>query len=142
MGLLSLISDWMLHPNVGSGYKKFKPEEGIWYHYHQYDNCGTEDLKERNIPYKHTWECCEIRSFALIKGKKHRAKFKIIDDHCIVIVKKRKLKFPLDRCSFAYKFKYYHHKRINPYKRKRHDKSFIYSPSRYGEYHVTVLVKR
>lgn len=106
-----------------------------------YNECSIQDLDNRNLLQQNGWECWEIRPFAFIKGKKIRAKFRIINDECIIEISRKKQKFPLSRCSFAYKTKYFHHKRIDPNKRKDEDKSFKYTPSHYGEYYVTVLVR-
>ena len=140
MGLFSWLDQWL-----PAGYKKLKPAKNVWYFYMSYLKCGEDEIRERNLPcqvgYAHPVECWEIRPFAFIGGKKYRAKFKIVEKDCIIEYNKKKLKVPLKKCSFAYKFKYYHHKRINVKKRKDHEGWEQETPSGYGEYFVSVLVK-
>lgn len=141
MGIFNFLNRWL-----PAGYKRFSPAKNIWYCYMSYLKCGMQEIEERNLPYQsgytHPVECWEIRPFAFLDGKKHRAKFKIIQDKCIIEYNKQKLEAPLKKCFFAYKFKYYHHKNINPKRRKDHETGIQMTPSGYGEYYVSVLVKK
>ncbi len=134
--------DWAKpKPTLPYGYKHFTPKENIWYYYMSWEECEETDLEKRNLPDQVGWGCWEIRPFAFINGKKHRAKFKVVGEECIIEINKNKMKFPLNKCSFGYKPKYYHHKTINQKKRKEKDPNVKMTPSHYGEYHVTILVK-
>ena len=100
MRIFSFLDRWF-----PKGYEKFKPRENIWYYYTSYLDCGIKGLKARNLPEKNGWECWEIRPFAFVDGKKRRAKFKIIDNKCIIEINKKKKTYPISECSFAYKTK-------------------------------------
>lgn len=121
--------------------EEFKPVKDIWYNYISYDKCGEKELRDRKLPIQSDWECWEIRPHVLIGDKKIRAKFKVIENKCIIFINGKEKVYPLLDCEFSYATKYYHHKQIDPKKRKDKE-GFTMTPSNYGEYYVYVRVMK